>query len=178
MAWCCSAREPVLWLAMSFVYLSLAILLSQIPFIGWLILVLFTPLCMLGALSLAHTRNGLETAGDAMPSSPDVRAFRPGLHYLRDLLTRAARRLFSGFKEEDRLLPIMVISTLLLGGVVVIKILAQLLKVGGAPAGDTGGQRGADGVDYRPDRPAGGALPRIATLDGISLHHAAHPVPA
>lgn len=126
------SERPVLWLAMSFVYLSLAILLSQIPFVGWLILVLFSPLCMLGALSLAHTRNGLETAGDAMPSSPDVHTFHPGLHYLRDLLTRAARQLFSGFKEEDKLLPIMVISTLLLGGVVVVKILAQLFKVGAA----------------------------------------------
>lgn len=126
------SERPVLWLAMSFVYLSLAILLSQIPFVGWLILVLFSPLCMLGALSLAHTRNGLETAGDAMPTPPDAHTFPPGLHYLRDLLTRAARQLFSGFKEEDKLLPIMVISTLLLGGVVVVKILAQLFKVGGA----------------------------------------------
>lgn len=124
-------REPVLWLAMAFVYLSMAILLSLIPFIGWLILVLITPLCVLGALPLAQARDGLGLPADTVPPL-DTPASRPWLHYLRDLLTRAARRLFSGFREEDRLLPIMVISTLLLGGVVVIKILAQLLKIGGA----------------------------------------------
>lgn len=125
------SKEPMLWLAMAFVYLSMAILLSLIPFIGWLILVLITPLCMLGALPLAQARDGLGLPADTVPPL-DTPASRPWLHYPRDLLTRAARRLFSGFRQEDSLLPIMVISTLLLGGVVVIKILAQLLKVGGA----------------------------------------------
>ena len=125
-------QEPVLWLAMAFVYLSMAILLSQIPFIGWLILVLFTPLCMLGALPVAQAQNVSGLPANAMPTPPTARAFRPWVNYLRDLLTHAARRLFNGFTEEDKLLPIMVISTLLLGGVVIINILAQLLKVGGA----------------------------------------------
>ena len=124
-------REPMLWLAMAFVYLSMAILLSLIPFIGWLILVLITPLCMLGALPLAQARDGLGLPADTVPPL-DTPASRPWLHYSRDLLTRAARRLFSGFREDDGLTPVMVVSTLLLGGVVVIKILAQLLKVGGA----------------------------------------------
>ncbi len=125
-------KDPMLWLAMAFVYLSMAILLSLIPFIGWLILVLITPLCMLGALTVAKAQDGPEPPADAVPQAPATPAFRPSAQYLRNLLTRAARRLFSGFQEEDSLLPIMVISTLLLGGVVVIKILAQLLKVGGA----------------------------------------------
>ena len=30
-------QQPALWLAMAFVYLALAILLGQIPFVGWLI---------------------------------------------------------------------------------------------------------------------------------------------
>ena len=125
-------QQPVLWLAMAFVYLSMAILLSQIPFIGWLILVLFTPLCMLGALSVAQTQYGPGLPANTVPAPPAMREFRLWLNYLRDLLTRATRRLFNGFKDEEKLLPIMVISTLLLGGVVVINILAQLLKVGGA----------------------------------------------
>ena len=125
-------KEPVLWLAMAFVYLAMAILLSQIPFIGWLILVLFTPLCMLGALPVAQAQDGPGLPANAVPTPPAARAFRPWVDYLRDLLARAARRLLNGFAEEDKLLPIMVISTLLLGGVVVINILAQLLKVGGA----------------------------------------------
>lgn len=125
-------RKPVLWLAMAVVYLSMAILLSQIPFIGWLILVLLTPLCMLGALPVAQTQDGAEPPTHVVPAAPGMRAFRAWGNYLRDLLTHAARRLFNGFKEEDKLLPIMVISTLLLGGVVLVNILAQLLKVGGA----------------------------------------------
>ena len=125
-------QAPVLWLSMAFVYLSMAILLSQIPFIGWLILVLITPLCMLGALPVAQAQAIAELPADSVPTAPAVREFRPWVNYLRDLLTRAARRLLNGFQEEDKLLPIMIISTLLLGGVVVINILAQLLKVGGA----------------------------------------------
>lgn len=125
-------KEPVLWLAMAFVYLSMAILLSQIPFIGWLILVLFTPLCMLGALQVAQAQDGPGLPANTLPVPPAQREFRLWANYLRDLLTRAARRLLNGFKDEEKLLPIMVISTLLLGGVVVINILAQLLKVGGA----------------------------------------------
>ncbi len=125
-------REPVLWLAMAFVYLSMAILLSQIPFIGWLILVLFTPLCMLGALPVAQAQAGAGLPANARPAPPAARGLRHRTNYLRDLLKHAARRLFNGFREEDKLLPIMVISTLLLGGVVIINILAQLLKVGGA----------------------------------------------
>ena len=125
-------KQPALWLAMAFVYLALAIVLGQIPFIGWLILVLFTPLFILGALPVAQALAGPGLPANTVPTPPAAREFRPWVNYLRDLLTRAATRLFQGFSDEDKLLPIMVISTLLLGGVVVIKILAQLLKVGGA----------------------------------------------
>jgi len=124
-------KEPMLWLAMALVYMSMAILLSIIPFIGWLMLVLITPVCMMGALSFAQTRDGLGFPADTVPPLATFTS-RPWLNYPRDLLTRAARRLCSGIKDQDRLLPIMVISTLLLGGVIVINILAQLLKVGGA----------------------------------------------
>jgi hypothetical protein len=124
--------EPTLWLAMAFVYLAMAIVLGQIPFIGWLILVLLTPLFMLGALSVAQALAGPGLPASALPTPPAGLNVRTWANYLRDLLTRAARRLFQGFADEDKLLPVMVISTLLLGGVVVVRILAQLLKVGGA----------------------------------------------
>jgi len=68
-------KEPVLWLAMAFVYLSMAILLSQIPFIGWLILVLFTPLFMLGALPVAQAQDGPGLPANAVPTPPATREF-------------------------------------------------------------------------------------------------------
>ncbi len=125
-------KEPVPWLTMAFVYLAMAILLSQIPFIGWLILVLLSPLCMFGALTVAQAQDGPRPPADAVPTPPGAFEFRLWGNHLRDLLASAARRLFIGFTQDDKLLPIMVVSTLLLGGVVVINILAQLLKVGGA----------------------------------------------
>lgn len=125
-------RDPALWLAMAFIYLAVALLLELIPFVGWLILMLFTPLCMLGALPVAQALTGPGLPPDAAPAPPAQRDFRSRALHLRDYLRHAARRLFHGLSEEDKLLPIMVIGTLLLGGVVVIKILAQLLRVGGA----------------------------------------------
>ena len=133
-------KDPALWLAMAFVYLAIALVLGLIPFIGWLILVLFTPLCMLGALPVAQTLSRPVEAGAVFPPlPPDVestppaqRDFQYWVQQLREQLRRAARTLFQGLSEEDKLLPVMVIGTLLLGGVVVIKILAQLLRVGGA----------------------------------------------
>jgi len=124
--------QPALWLAMAFVYLAIALVLGQIPFVGWLILILFTPLCMLGALPVAQALAGPGLPLDAVPVPPAQRDFRSRALYLRELLTRAARRLFQGLWQEDKLLPIMVIGTLLLGGVVVVKILAQLFRVGGS----------------------------------------------
>ena len=139
-------KDPALWLAMAFVYLAIALVLGLIPFIGWLILVLFTPLCMLGALPVALALSapvnagGAENAGAVFPQlPPDVdstppaqRDMRYWLQHLREHFKRAARTLFQGLSEEDKLLPVMVIGTLLLGGVVAINILAQLLRVGGA----------------------------------------------
>lgn len=126
-------QQPGLWLGMSFVYLVIALILGAIPFIGWLILVLFTPVLMFGALSIAQA-----LAGPGLPPEPPLpttpnesKLNRLGLR-VREYFLRAARRLFVGFAEEEKMMPIMVISTLLLGGVVMVKILAQLLKVGGA----------------------------------------------
>lgn len=125
-------KAPALWLTMAFVYLAIALVLGQIPFIGWLILMLFTPLCMLGALPVAQALAGPGLPPDALPAPPSQRDFRSWVLHLREFLTLAARRLFQGLSQEDKLLPIMVIGTLLLGGAVAVKILAQLFRVGGA----------------------------------------------
>lgn len=125
-------KKPALWLAMSLVYLAVALLLGAIPFIGWLILVLFTPLIMLGTLPVAQALSGPGLPPGALPPAPVERSLSTWALHVREYFLRAARRLFQGFSEEDKMLPVMVIGTLLLGGVVMVKILAQLLKVGGA----------------------------------------------
>lgn len=131
-------KAPLLWVAMAFVYLALALVLELIPFIGWLIMALLTPMLMFGALPVAAALNGQGLPNDAVPAAPAERnvfaatTWRAWANYVREVLAGAARRLFVGFTDEDKLMPVMVISTLLLGGLVVIRILAQLLKVGGA----------------------------------------------
>lgn len=125
-------KEPKLWLAMAFLYLVLAVALEQIPFIGWLVLALFTPTLMLGALPVAAALDGPGLPASAVPVLSAPYNPRAWLLYLRNLFNQALNRLLQGFASEDKLLPIMVISTLLLGGLVVIRILAQLLKVGSA----------------------------------------------
>ena len=130
--WQLLLRAPFTWLSLSFVYLAVAMLLEQIPFIGWLILVLLSPLFLLGTLPIAQALAGDGRPAEVPPPRPAGLDLRAWAHYLHELLHRAARRLFSGFANEEQMLPVMVISTLLLGGVVVVRILAQLLKVGGA----------------------------------------------
>lgn len=125
-------KQPALWLGMSFVYLVIALILDAIPFIGWLVLVLFTPVLMFGSLSIAHALAGPGMSPEPPLVIPAENKLNASALRVREYFFRAARRLFAGFAEEEKMMPIMVISTLLLGGVVMIKILAQLLKVGGA----------------------------------------------
>jgi uncharacterized membrane protein len=47
-----------------------------------------------------------------------------------DVLRQGAVRLFRGFNDLDRALPAMIVGALTLGGVVIIQILVQMLKVG------------------------------------------------
>lgn len=118
--WRLMRGDWMLWIMMTFIYMVIAIGLKMIPFIGVLILILISPIVLAGVLIGAQN---LE-AGMRGEASGTARGARGHLH-------RAIRQLFSGFLQEDQLLPIMVISTLTLSGAVIIEILAQLLKVGG-----------------------------------------------
>lgn len=102
---------PRPWLALAAVYLLLAIALEQIPFIGRLILILLSPLLLLGVLPYA-ARAGADHGPASLPA----------------LLAEALRRLFAGLRDREHLMPIAVLATLILGGLVAIQILAQLLK--------------------------------------------------
>jgi uncharacterized membrane protein len=129
--------EPRLWLAMAAVYLALAVVLELVPFIGRLILVLFTPLMLLGALPVAAALAGKGLPAKAVPAAPAEGGLGGRLRYLRELLGTGARRLFDGARDDEKLMPIMVVSTLVLGALVVIQILAQLLKANPGALADT-----------------------------------------
>lgn len=127
-----------LWLTMALFYLLLALLLDQIPFIGYLVLVLITPLLASGALRL-----GGDLAGDA-PKAGRNPTVNPVVNADwkekgRSLTLGALKALFQTFYDPGKTLAVMVIATLLLGAVVVVQILAQLLKVGGSGLVAAGG---------------------------------------
>ncbi len=119
-SWSLLRRDSLLWLGMTLIYMVIAIGLKMIPFVGVLVLTLISPILLAGVL---HTARDLETQAQNVQEN----AGTPPTGHLK----RVVRQLFSAFGREEEVLPIMVISTLTLGSVVIIQILAQLLKVGG-----------------------------------------------
>jgi hypothetical protein len=119
-------KDIGLWAGMGLIFMLIAIVLKLIPFIGLLLLVLITPMLLAGALQTADA-----LTDGTLASSP---ARHSGLspQGIMASLQRAAGRLFITFSDEERLLPLMVISTLTLGMVVAINILAVLLKIDGS----------------------------------------------
>lgn len=112
-------RDAPLWLAMAAIYLAIALVLQLVPFIGYLVLVLITPLLAAGALG-------------GVASRPSPLSTLPLVERLKGLVRQAAGQLFQVLLDAERTLAIMVVATLALGAVVMIQVLAQLLKVGGA----------------------------------------------
>ena len=109
--WALSERARGVWLALAAIYLAILALLNVVPFLGPLVVTLLTPLFIAGAMETAR-ESGTQDAGA----------------YLR----RAWRFLTRVLGDADRTVSIMVVSTLLLGADVVIRILAQLLHINGA----------------------------------------------
>ncbi len=115
-----------LWVSMGLVYMLIAIALKLIPFIGLLLLVLISPMMLAGALQTAADQlSGAMTAPTRSGSGLSPQGITTNLQ-------RAAGRLFIIFSDEEKLIPLMVISTLALGMVVAINILAVLLKIDGS----------------------------------------------
>jgi hypothetical protein len=120
-------KDTSLWAGMGLVYMLIAIALMLIPFVGMLLLVLISPMLLAGAL---QTAADLHSGHLASPASPPGRG-RLSQRTIAEL-QRATGRLFIIFSDEEKLLPLMVISTLTLGMVVAINILAVLLKIDGS----------------------------------------------
>ena len=126
--WRVVKKDISLWVGMGLIFMLIAIVLKLIPFIGLLLLVLLGPMVMAGAMQIADT---IDQGTYVKPA-----ASGSGLGQLPQRMIAwfqyAAGRLFSAFTDEDKVLPLMVISTLTLGIVVIINILAVLLKVDGS----------------------------------------------
>ena len=126
--WRVVKKDISLWVGMGLIFMLIAIVLKLIPFIGLLLLVLLGPMVMAGAMQIADT---IDQGTYVKPA-----ASGSGLGQLPQRVIAwfqyAAGRLFSAFTDEDKVLPLMVISTLTLGIVVIINILAVLLKVDGS----------------------------------------------
>lgn len=120
--WDLLRKNVALWSAISITYIALALVLNLIPFIGYLILVLLTPILLGGA---ALTAEGLESKPYRLPTPA------PLGDSIKTLFTDAAHKLFQVFFTPDRALALMVVATFTLGGVVLLQIVAELLKVGG-----------------------------------------------
>lgn len=125
-AWAQFRRQPLPWLAMATVYVALAGALQIIPFIGYLVMVLLTPLMLAGALLTAHE---WETDMRADATTVVASEWR---ERLMQRLSDAVAKLFRVFTDSDRALAAMVVATFTLGAVVLLQIVAQLLRVGGA----------------------------------------------
>lgn len=115
-------RNARLWLAVSTLYVLLALILLVIPFIGYLVLVLLTP-----ALAAGAGRAAFEMENNAASAPVGTLGERVRAWYID-----AGRRLFHIFFHPDRTLSVMVVATFALGAIVLLQIVAQLLKVGGA----------------------------------------------
>ena len=125
-AWAQFRRQPLPWLAMATVYVAIAGALQIIPFIGYLVMVLLTPLVLAGALLTANEweRDARERAHHVVAGEWRER--------LMQRLSDAIAKLFRVFGDSDRALATMVIATFTLGAVVLLQIIAQFLRVGGA----------------------------------------------
>lgn len=144
-----SERER--WGGAALVYLLLAMLLHRVPFLGDLLLILFTPPLLAGLLLAAQH--------DAVP--PPVPFERARWRELaRAWLLAPARIFLRLFRSEERVLPVLMLSVLALGGYVAVQILGYVL-IGGTPAGGLGAVALAGG------RAAALLVPLLALVYGL-----------
>ena len=118
-------RERERWLGSALVYLIGAAALHRLPFLGDLVLILLTPLALGSLLLLAEH----ETVPP--PVALERSNWRALLHAY---LVQPARPLLRIVHDPERLLPALMLSILVLGGVVAAQIIGYLL-IGGSPVG-------------------------------------------
>ena len=122
------AREKILWLGMALVYLTLAVLLELIPFMGHLVLILLTPLLLAGVLLTLQ----------AQDDEPGHRADETHHHEGFQLyLAEPARQLFQIFRNGEKVFNAVTLSIIVLGLAMLVKIIGYLLVGGSMVSGLT-----------------------------------------
>ncbi len=146
------------WGGAALVYLLLALLLHRVPFLGDLLLILFTPPLLAGLLLTAQYD----------PAAAPVPFERARWRELaRAWLAAPARGYLRLFRSEERVLPVLMLSVLALGGYVAVQIFGYVL-IGGSPAGGLGA------VAFAGGRAAAVLVPLLALVYGllaIALYH-------
>ncbi len=118
-------RERERWLGAALVYLLAATVLHRVPFLGDLVLILLSPFLLGGLLQAAEQ--------EAVP--PAVAFERDNWRALtKAYLLQPLRGFGRLFRDGERLLPALMLSILVLGGIVALQIVAYLL-IGGSPVG-------------------------------------------
>lgn len=151
-------NERERWGGAALVYMLLAILLHRLPFLGDLLLILFTPSLLAGLLLTAQH-------DPVPPPVPFERARWRAL--ARAWLLAPARVYLRLFRNEERVLPVLMLSVLALGGYVALQIVGYVL-IGGTPAGGVGA------VSAAGMRAAALLVPLLALVYGllaIALYH-------
>lgn len=146
------------WLGAALVYLLLATMLHRVPFLGDLVLILLTPFLLAGLLLAAQY-------DPVPPPVPFERARWRAL--ARTYLLAPARTFLRLGRDPERVLPVLMLSVLALGGYVVAQIVGYVL-IGGSPAG------GLSAVALLGGRAAALWVPLLALVYGllvIALYH-------
>ena len=105
-AYALAVSQPVLWIEISILYLALVALVSGLPFVGDVLLVLWTPITIAGIL---------KEALDPHPTKP--------------LLRHAVNVFFGILRDRELVLPVMSAATILLGAWVFLSVIAMLFGV-------------------------------------------------
>ncbi len=121
-------HEKPLWFGMALVYLTFAVLLEQIPFMGHLVLILLTPMLLAGVVLMLQAQE-TPTADNATATEHPA-----GLQLY---LAQPARQLFQIFSNEEKVFNAVTLSIIVLGLVMLVKILGYLLVGGSMVSGLT-----------------------------------------
>lgn len=113
------AQAPM-WLGMAALYLLLAVLLETIPFVGHLVVVLFSPMLLASALLVLKESPIAPT--DAVAGQPPANP----LDYVRV----PAARLLGAFSTESRIYAAVLMGIVVLGLVVVVAICQYFIGAG------------------------------------------------